>query len=234
MTAPRLIAGLVAASGLSWAVALLIDPEPFAPSSAAAIAVGLVTYTVVAVAGILLVHAPWSRGLGLGVAVAGPLLGIATGFGTAAVLGLVFSGSAIVGLTGPWLRVWLRRRPAAGAPPAEAAALALMSITLVPMLGVANHEGLSPSQGLLALAGLVSTWGYARGHLWGLWGLRLVVPTLAVPATLMTPLPGTVLVAAVATSVSVLAWRRQSAAAIATTVALPSPRRRRQNEGESS
>jgi hypothetical protein len=234
VTPPLAISALVAGSGLGWSAALLIDPEPLATSSAAAVAAGLVIYSVISVAGILLVHAPWSRWLGLGVVIAGPLLGIATGFGAVAVLGLILSAAAVVGLTGPWLNLWLRQRPAAGAPAPEAVALVLLAIGLTPIVGLANEDGLDGSQIALAAGGLLFAWSYARAHTWGLWGLRLAIPGLAVPATLMTPMPGAVLVGAVAAVVTVLAWRRRSAAAIGSTMALPAPRRKRQSNGGTS
>lgn len=234
MTPPIVISALVAVSGLGWSVALLIDPAPFALSAAAAIAVGLVAYSVIAVAGILLVHAPWSRWLGLGVAAAGPALGVATGFGPAAMLGLVLSAGAIVGMTGPWLNVWIRQRPSATGPAPQAVALALLAIGLAPTVGLANADGLGPFHVVLAAAGLLLSWSYARGHIGGLWGLRLVIPGLAIPATLATPLPGALLVGAIAVVVTVLAWGRRSAAAIGAATPLPAPRRKRQGDGGTS
>ena len=137
MRAPFVVASLVAVAGLGWATLLLVDPEPFAPSSAVAIAAGLVIYTVVAVTGILLVHAPWARWLAMGVVVAGSVLGAAVGFRLASWVVLLISAAAAMGLAGPWLDVWLRKRPAANAVGGRVTAMLLGAIGIVPLVGLA-------------------------------------------------------------------------------------------------
>jgi hypothetical protein len=218
-------AALVAAAVVLWNVSLAIDPEPFAASSAAAVGIGAGILGVVAVAGILLIRGRWVRAY-----VGGLLLGFA---GLAAAMPLApwpiaavaVSACAGVGTLGPWLTGWFRQRPAAGRPPWQATALPLAAIALVPIVGVASPSGLEPAHGILAGAGLLFAWGYARTHLWGLWSLRLAVPLGGIAAAAASGVPGAVLVTLATVAVTALAWRKEAMLAVRPlTDRLPGPR----------
>ncbi len=218
-----MIAALVGLSGLLWAGSLAATPGPLAPSSALAIAIGFVIFTVIAVAGLLLVRAPWSRWVGLGVASFGILIG-ARDIGPLGWLAVGASFAAIIGLTGPWLNVWLRKRPSATDIGWQPIVLVFASVGLTPLVGLASPSGLSISHGLLAGAGLFFGWAYARAEMWSLWGLRLII----LPASLLT-IPansaGAVVLVLAAAGITALAWTRQARKALGgPSPVLPAPR----------
>lgn len=229
---PYLIAALLALSGFGWAVHLAIDPEPFAASSAAAIAVGLIIFTLIAVAGILLVRARWMRGVALAVIAVGFPVGIITGFDAWAFLAGGFSLAAVIGLVGPWLDVWLRRRPTPDGPGAKATLLVLGTLALIPLVGFAAPRGLETAHVVLAVAGGVLAWTYTRARRWALWGLRFLLPILVIWAGLSSPRPGALLLAFWGTMLVWLAWSREAARAVAgPPPPLPAPRPRRNPAG---
>jgi hypothetical protein len=232
LVAPYLIASLIALAGFGWAVHLAVDPEPFATSSAAAIAVGLIIFTLIAVTGILLVRARWMRGLALTVVAVGFTVGIITGFDTWAFLAGAFSLAAVIGLVGPWLDVWLRRRPTPDGPAAKTTTLVLGTLALVPVVGFAAPGGLEAAHVVLAVAGVVLAWAYTRAWRWALWGLRLLLPVLVIWAGLSSPRPGALLLALWGAMLVWLAWSREAARAVAgPPPPLPAPRPRRHPAG---
>jgi hypothetical protein len=173
--APSLISGSVAAAGIAWAIHLGVAPEPLAASAAIAIAAGIVIFTVVSVVGLLLVHAPWARWLAYATVGLGLAVGVVTGIDEiTAVIALAFSLVAIGGLSGPWLRFWLRHRPSATAPEPRAAILPLAALALVPLTGIASPNGLTWALVLLAIAAVVFVVGYVRAAILPLAALALV------------------------------------------------------------
>jgi hypothetical protein len=135
--APYFVAATLAGAGIAWAIHLGVAPEPFAASSAIAIAAGIVIFTVISVVGLLLVRAPWARWLAFATMALGLVVAAITGLDeVTAVVALVLSLAAIGGLSGPWLRVWLRRRPSATGPEPRVAVLPLVALALVPLIGL--------------------------------------------------------------------------------------------------
>jgi hypothetical protein len=226
--APSFISGSVAAAGIAWAIHLGVAPDPLAASAAIAIAAGIVIFTVVSVVGLLLVHAPWARWLAYATVGLGLAVGVVTGIDEiTAVIALAFSLVAIGGLSGPWLRFWLRHRPSATAPEPRAAILPLAALALVPLTGIASPNGLTWALVLLAIAAVVLVVGYVRAASWGLWGLRSVIPVLTVVASLSLGVAGAVLLLSAGTIVTWLAWTPAARRAIAGPgPPLPAPRRR--------
>lgn len=231
--APLVISALVGAAGILWAAAIGANPEPLAASSAFAIAIGFVLAAVIAVTAILLVRAPLGRWIGLGLSACG--IAALTVFAPGALgwFAVAVSAAAIVGLTGPWLDVWLRGRPTADDLGWQPPALILGSVGLVPLVGIAAPDGLQLEHGLLAGAGLFFGWGYARAELWGLWGLRLALLPAAVLTLPVTPRPaGAVAILAAAAVLTGLAWSRPTRRAIGIPApVLPAPHRRRRQSG---
>lgn len=226
--APSAVSALVALSGLAWAVHLALDPDPFAGSSAIVIAAGIVVYTIIAVVGILLVRAPWGRWIAFATLGAGLTVGIVTGFDDAAALvGSSLSLLAVGGLSGPWLRVWLRQRPSATAPEPKAALLPLAALALLPLTGFVSPEGLGPALAVLAVSAVVLAVGYARAGASALWGLRLALPVLTFWAALGLTAVGAVVLLTAGTGVVWLAWTPSARRAIRKPAPpLPAPRRK--------
>jgi len=203
---PLIISALFAVAELLWSIRLTVSPEPFSPGSSALVVAGIVLYTVIAVVGMLLVRAPWARWLALTTAVCTVIVGAFVGeldalSITAAVLSLV----AIGGLAGPWLKIWLRQRPGAGAG-AITIALPLVAIAALPLAGLASVESATPAALTLAFAGPVLAWAYARGLAPGLWGLRLAAPALALVAAIAAGTWGSAAFLAYGTTAGILAW----------------------------
>ena len=228
ISAPYVICGILTGSSLLASAVLLSNPDPFAPGAAALLAIGIVMYTLVAIAGILLVRAPWARWLGLGTTIGALLLIAFTGFETAAsIAGVVVSLVAIAALSGPWLKVWLRQRPGTG-PEAKAVALPLIALGAAPVAGLAAWSRLTPLVGLVALLGVVAAWGYARAWRWGLWALRIAYPVAAAAAATQLEWQGAVLLVAHGAVVGALAWSPEAnRAQLPIGGTLPAPRYRK-------
>jgi len=179
VSAPLLVAGLFAAAEFAWVIRLGLSPDPFSPGAATLMIAGVVVYTAIALVGMLLVRAPWARWLALAVALATLIVGSLGAISDALSVGAVtLSLLAIGGIAGPWLRIWLRQRPGAGAG-GVAVALPLAAIGALPLAGLASVDAVTPAAMVLAATGPVLAWAYARGFRWGLWGLRVALPVVA-------------------------------------------------------
>jgi hypothetical protein len=228
-TAPYVVGGLLAASSLLSSAALLLDPGPFAPGAAALIAIGLLGYAVIAVAGMLLARAPWARWLGLGASIGAVVVTAITGFDSAwTLLAVGTSLVAVAALASPWLKLWLRQRPGTGPQP-KAVALPLVALGAAPVAGFAAWSGLSAPVLLAAVLGPVAAWSYSRAWGWGLWTLRVAYPITAAVAATQVGWAGATLFAGHGVAVAVLAWSPEASQAQRPTGAtLSAPRFRKQ------
>jgi hypothetical protein len=223
---PYVIAVLVMAAGLAWTVHLIVSPAPWAPDSAMAIALGTLLFSIAAMTSLLLGRGRWTRFFAIGLVcseIAIALVGDLEGWLAA---GLVLSGLALLGLFGPWLRGWLRERPAAGSPGVEPILLAIGSFAMVPLVGIAAPSGLEAAHGILGAAGVLLCWGYLRGGTWALLGLRFAMPVLIVAAAVFSPPGGAFLLLAGGAAVTYLAWTAPARLAVDPAPELPAPRRR--------
>jgi hypothetical protein len=204
VTAPVIVTGLFGIAEFLWSIQLTAHPDPFSPGSATLVVAGVVAYTAIATVGILLVRAPWARWLALCTAVVTVIVGSLDGkLGALPIAATAFSLLAVGGLAGPWLRIWLRQRPGPGAGPI-AVALPLVALAGLPLAGIA---GATSAPGLaLAFTAPALAWSYARSFRWGLWGLRVVQPALAIVASIAVGGWGAVWLLAYAAVVAVLAW----------------------------
>jgi hypothetical protein len=224
-TWPHLIAALVFLSAAAWSLHLAVAPEPFAPSSAAAIAIGLAIFGLIALTGLLLARGRWARYLAMAVAAATAILAVALEPGPWYVIGLVLSGLTIIGLTGPWLDGWVRRFPSADGPGPRAVLLVFLTLSLVPAVGVASPAGLELSHGILGGLGVLLAWAYARAQVWSLWAMRLVLPVFAIGPVLVSPWGGRLLLIVLVGAVVALAWSGEAARAVQPLLdRLPGPR----------
>ena len=224
--APYFITALFTLSGAAWAIQLGIAPEPFAPGAAAVLALGLVIFVVVADAGLLLSRGRWAPWLAGIITIAMMALAVVIDDITVwAVVGLVAGALTLAGLAGPWLKGWIRERPSAQGPGPKAMGVVFGALTLVPAVALSSPSGLQPAHGILGGAGLLLAWGYARAHLWALWGIRLVLPVLALPALYVSPWPGKILLAGIVGVTVGLSWTRQAFLAVSPLMSrLPGPR----------
>jgi hypothetical protein len=233
ITAPLIITGLFGFAEFLWCIALSAHPDPFSPGSALLIVAGIVAYTAIATVGILLVRASWARWLALGTVVVTLAVGsLGDPYDAVSIAATVLSLIAVGGLVGPWLRIWLRQRPGTGAGPISTA-LPLAALAGLPLAGIAVPDALSAPALAVAFGGPVLAWAYARALRWGLWGLRVVLPILAIIAGAVAARWGTVWFLAYAAGVAVIAWTPEARdAQIPVQAPLPPPRVAPRSEGE--
>jgi hypothetical protein len=224
---PHVIAALVMATGLAWTIHLIVAPEPWAVDSAFAIALGTLVFSIVAMSGLLLSRGRWTRYFANGLIAAELLILLVADFEPWLLVAVVGSVLSLVGLNGPWLKGWLRERPAAGSPGVIPLGLAIGAFALVPLVGLASPSGLEYAHGILAAVGILSSWGYIKGYMWALWLLRIALPLLATVAATASPPGGFIIMVVVALGFAWSAWTEDARLAVDPLPAtLPAPRRR--------
>lgn len=224
---PFLIAAAVMAAGLAWTTHLVIEPDPWAPDSALAIAIGCLVFSIVAVTALLLGRGRWTRYFASGLVVAEMLITLVAAPTTWLFAAVALSGISLAGLVGPWFNGWLRERPAAGAPGWQPIGLAMGSFAVVPLVGIAAPAGLQAAHGAAGAAGILLSWGFMKGGTWALYGLRFGLPPVILAAALMSPAGGTALLVGVAAGLAYLAWTSASRIAVDPMPELPAPRTRK-------
>lgn len=227
MRMPYAVAGLVMAAGLTWSLHLVASPAPWAADSALAIAIGTLVLSIVALAALLLGRGRWTRPFAMGLLIAELAIALVADFDAWLIAAMALTAFALIGLFGPWLKGWVRERPAAGAPGAEPILLAIGSFTLVPLVGLAAPDGLQPAHGVLGAVGVLLSWGYMKGNFWALLGMRFGLPVLVAVAAAFSPAGGAVLLIACGAALAYLAWTAAARLAVEPAPELPAPRRRR-------
>ena len=186
-------------------VALVIDPDPIDAEASVLIALGSMTTALTALSGLLLARAPWGRwGLAAIVVLALALASVSRSILTWVALGLGLL--SLIGLLGPWLRLWTRHRPAAEAPGPVPVALMSVAPTAPLVVGLTAAEGANWAHWLLVIVASGSSILYGQGASAGLWGLRFGTPLFGIVAVSETSLWGAVALSAAVVTVTVLAW----------------------------
>lgn len=222
---PYMIAALVFLAPAAWGLHLGLDPEPFALSSAAVIAIGLLLGGLISVAGLLLSRGRWAKNLARVVIAATLLLAVVVEPAPTYWGALGLSALATIGVTGPWLKGWVREFAAADGPGTRPILLVFGALALVPAVGVASPGGLEFTHGVLGGAAVLLGWAYARAEIWGLWGLRLALPILAIGSILQSPWGGRALLVTLVGAVVWLAWTSDARRAVQPLLdRLPGPR----------
>lgn len=203
--------------------AFVIDSGPVAGSSAMMIAIGLLASALAGLAGLLLVRAPWGRWL-LGVVVAAGVVSASVGESALLWVALAIGSVAIVGLSGPWLTLWVRRQPVAeqlGIVPV----LLLASAGFAPIfVGLAAYEGVAVIHWALIATIATSAWAYGRGLPFGIWGFRIATPLLGLASASQTNAPGNFAIVCGTLAITAIAWSPQSTQVTAViTPPLPTP-----------
>jgi hypothetical protein len=213
INAPTVVSALLATTTLLVTALLLTDPEPFAPGSAVLVTAGAWAYSLVAIAGVVLVFAPWARWLGLGTVIGELIVAALVGFGTALGVAVVVAGlAAVAGLSGPWLTIWIRQRRGTGPEPL-AVALPVVALGAPIVCGLVAWSGPSVAVVVAAVIGPIAAWAFARSMWSGLWALRLVYPIAAGIAAFGLSLVGAAALVAHGITVAVLAWSPAAARA---------------------
>lgn len=209
-----------------WSLHIATTPdEPFATDAAVLVAVGLLMFSVISAAGLLVPRGRWARNLARGLLAVEAGLALATPLRGWAIAALVATGLGIIGIQGRWFDGWLRRLPAADGPGLKTMGLILGCLALVPAIGLASPSGVVIRQGLLGAAGIVIAWGYSKAKMWGLWSARILLAPLAVVAALDAPPAGAALLLVLGGGLTWLAWSREARLAISPLMDhLPGPR----------
>lgn len=225
---PYAVAGVVMVAGISWAIHLVVSPDPWAIDSAMTIAIGILVLNIVAMSGLLLGRGRWTRYFAAGLVAAQLLLVLVADVEPWLVVALISSAFGLGGLAGPWFKGWLRERPAAGSPGPIPIALAIGSFAVVPLVGVAAPDGLANAHGLAGALGILTSWGYVRGHVSAMWSARLALPAALVAAAISTPPPGAILLLVTGAAITFLAWTADARLAVEPLPDnLPAPRKER-------
>ncbi len=202
---PILIGAVAVASAVVGATALAVSPGDLDQGATIIVLAGTVVAAIAAYVGLVLVRAPWGRWSLLGTVIVGLLLASLAG-GWLFWIDLVLAAIATVGITGPWLRLWVRHAPVTDAPgPIVVALISLGAVTPL-FVGLTALGGLSPAHLALIVVTMLSSWAYGRGIRLGIWGLRIVVPITGAAAATATTLPGAVLLGLAVIAVAVAAW----------------------------
>jgi hypothetical protein len=204
-------------------MAFVLDSRPITSSASLMIFVGVTGVALGGLAGLLLARARWARWV-LGAVVVVSVLLASTGGTTLFWISLILGAVAIVGLSGPWLTLWVRQRPVAdqlGSVPVTL--MASGAITPI-VVGFAAWDSVALVHWTLVAIVMVSGWAYGRGLPFGMWGFRIVVPIVGLQVALQTSRPGSFVIAGGITVLVGLAWSglaRKVTAVI--TPPLPSP-----------
>lgn len=214
--------------------AFIIDSGPVARSSAAMILLGLMGVCLGGLAGLVLVRAPWSRWL-LAATVMSSTVLASLGDSSLFWLTLAVGAVAIVGLSGPWLTLWVRQQPVADQLGRVPVAL-LASGALAPIVvGLAAHEGTRPSHWTLVVVMMASAWAFGRGLPFGIWGFRIAAPVSGAITVTQTTEPGNYIIAIGILAITGMAWSPKAKQVTAViTPPLPSPVTPRQSEQKES
>jgi hypothetical protein len=187
----------------------VVDSGSIARSSAAMIVLGLMELALAGLAGLILARAPWSRWLLSATVIVSAVLASSNSsvfFWPAVALGAL----AIIGLSGPWLTLWVRQQPVAdrlGAVPDGLMATAAATPILV---GCAAYTGVEAVHWALVATALASAWTYGRGFGIGIWGFRVLVPAVGLMAAFRTIEPGNIAIAMGALAVAIMGWSPQA------------------------
>jgi len=204
------IALLFGVIAVASAVGLAADPAPFSSGSAAVVTASAVILTVATIAGLLVGRARWARPASILMAAVWFVLAIAGPIDVVAV-SVSAAASVVAALAaGPWLSDWLRRLPAAEAPPRSAAVL-LVALTATPGVIGAMEPAVEPEP----LAWACAAWALAEALLLarippvGLWLVRVTHgPVCAAAIAVRQSWVFGVGLGAVALMTVALVWRR--------------------------
>ncbi len=167
-------------AALAWAWALMTLEGPWSRTAAVAIAADLVLLATVGVIGMVLGRSRWARRLCIGTSAVGLVVGAFLAFGPAWAAAASLSAAALAGLTGPWLKGWVRERPAALGPPEVAVILEILLLAVPGIVGAAAPTGLGPAGVVGIVVAPVAAFWYAKTVRGAVVAVRVLYPVAAV------------------------------------------------------
>ncbi len=206
MRTSHLTVGLVCLlAAVSGVASLIADPGPIARSAAAMIALGLAIGALVSLSGIVLARAPWGL-VSATLVVVAAMAAAAVGESALIWPTVALGATALVGLHGPWLALWLRKGKLVEAPGPVPIALTSIGAVAYFVVGVCAWQGASLSHWIAATSATLAAVLFGRGNRIGLWSLRTVVPALVMWAAFATTIPGAVVLALAGVTTAIAAW----------------------------
>jgi len=212
--APLVVAVALSAASLAGAIHLALDETPFDAGAAALIAAGLIVLAVVAVSGVLLARGRWSQSVAAIVAFAWISASAAGGASVAGSVAITAGAVALAAALGPWLRRWVRHRPAIQGPPPAAVATLLLLLAVPAAVGATVPDTVGwPAWSIAAWAvGLAFALGRAVPG--ALSAVRLVHAPASIAAGVASGILTAVVVGGLGIAAAVFAWQREVAIAV--------------------
>lgn len=204
---PPLSALVPLGAALAWVLALLVEAGPLPSSSTLLAGVGLLAMATTSVVGMVVTGARWAHRLAIGAVAATFLVAIVRPIDAMWWVGLGLSAVAAAALFLPSLTDRIRKLPAAAGPPPAAVIppLALLAAPLI--IGMASANAPSLPALIVGLSAPLFAYLYARVIPGGLWGVRIVWPSLALGLSPVLGPPAGVLTGLLGLGVAVVAWR---------------------------
>jgi hypothetical protein len=212
--APIVVAASLAVSTIAGALHLAFDPAPFASDASVLVTVGMIVVALVAVSGVLLARGRWSQPVAVAVA-AGWIAIVASGDLTwLAAITLATAAITVAAALGPWLRRWVRHRPAVDGPPPAAVAVLLLLLVVPVAVGVTVPSQVPWFGWALAAWSVAAALALARAIPGALLAVRLLHAPACVAAGLASSAAGGVTLGALGAATAAFAWRREVAVAV--------------------
>lgn len=187
------------------AIAIAIDPEPIDPVAGSLIAVGLMIAGTTCLAGLALARAPWGR-WGLAATVVLALAVASVSSSTLMWFAYGLGAIALVGLFGPWLRLWTRHHRVTDAPGPVAVSLMAVAGIAALFVGLCAVDHADWTHWVLVVVAVGTSVAYGQGAAAGIWGFRVVLPAVGLLAATHTTAPGVIFLAGGIVAVAVLGW----------------------------
>ena len=197
----------VLTAAVAWAVALLIDPDPWTESAGAVLGTGLVVVTAVAVTAVMIENSRF--GYWLGVSGAGLMLVIAgiRAIDTAWVTAVILTAVGGVLLADRRLGGWIRMEGPVAPIPARAVTLGLVLLAAPIVAALSVVDGSGNAIVWLALASWSILFLFVRRLPGAVGAVRIGAPILIAPSAFLN-FPGAAIWGVLMVGASVLAWSK--------------------------
>lgn len=172
--------GTLLASVMGTATLLVVEPEPWHPTTAVIISACLVIWATVAVVAILLEHSRLGYRLGIFVLVFSAVIAVLHRISPIWWIAVALIAVSALLTTDPTLGGWVRQRTSAAPVPARAVVLALVLLTIPGLTALSILRSDPGSLSILVLLDLVLLFAYVRRPAFALAAVRIVPLGLAI------------------------------------------------------
>lgn len=197
-----------------WDVALLVNLGDYGSGTVFLMALGLLLMSTISTIGVVVTGGRWAHRLGLVVIGSTYLVALIREIDVLWFVGILASTAAAFLMLSPAVLSGVRKLPAAAGPSSQAVMTPLILLGAPFLLGISSYD--SSSNLALLTVGIgapVIAFAYTRVLPGGLWGIRIVWPTLAILAWSLIGLPVGLTSVILGAVVAVLAWHPSVSAA---------------------